>query len=296
MTMHFRHTSAFAAGDRINPVRVLSEDEMHRAAPSIFAVEAHESRSDRFRPIPTIEILRGLIKEGFAPVHVKQSTTRDATKRDFTKHMIRLRPMNKALQVGDTFAEIVLKNANDGSSAYDLLAGLWRVRCLNGMVAQTSTIDTVKVRHTGDALSNVIEGTFRVLGQAENLLAAPQDWSGIPMNSQAREALAEAAHVLRFADAEGHVETPIRPQQLLLPRRHDDQARDLWTSFNVVQENVIKGGLSARAPGHVDARGRHQRGRMTTTREVKGIDQDVRLNKALWVLGERMASLLRSAA
>jgi hypothetical protein len=29
---------------------------------------------------------------------------------------------------------------------------------------------------------------------------------------------------------------------------------------------------------------------------VKGIDQDVKLNKALWVLSDRMAEVLRAAA
>jgi hypothetical protein len=28
-----------------------------------------------------------------------------------------------------------------------------------------------------------------------------------------------------------------------------------------------------------------------TTREIKGIDQDVKLNRALWMLAERMAEL-----
>jgi hypothetical protein len=32
-------------------------------------------------------------------------------------------------------------------------------------------------------------------------------------------------------------------------------------------------------------------GRRVSTRGVKGIDQDVRLNKALWMLSERMAEL-----
>jgi hypothetical protein len=41
----------------------------------------------------------------------------------------------------------------------------------------------------------------------------------------------------------------------------------------VVQENVIKGGLHG------------------VGRDVNGIDQDIKLNKALWLLGERMAAL-----
>lgn len=53
---------------RFDTGRALTETEMRRIAPSIFAVTAHESRSERFQPIPTIEILRGLMREGFMPV------------------------------------------------------------------------------------------------------------------------------------------------------------------------------------------------------------------------------------
>lgn len=298
MTAHFDSRHLYGASARFDVARPLNEDELRRAAPSIFALEAHESRSARFAPVPTIDVLRALAKEGFHPVLARQSRTRDASKRDFTKHMIRLRRFDnvEAYRVGDNLCEIILKNANDGSSAYDLMAGMFRIRCMNSLVAQTSTIDSVKVRHSGDAIGQVIEGTYRVLGEAQNLLAAPADWSKIPLSQDAKHALAEAAHVLRFADADGHVETPIRPVQLLAPRRVDDTGADLWTTFNVVQENVIRGGLSARAPATRDERGRTRRGRMVTTREVAGIDQDVKLNKALWVLGERMAQLLKSAA
>lgn len=32
--------------------------------------------------------------------------------------------------MGDTFCDILLKNAKDGTSAYELMAGLFRIRCL----------------------------------------------------------------------------------------------------------------------------------------------------------------------
>jgi hypothetical protein len=76
---------------RFDTARALTEDELRKAAPSIFATAAHESRSDRFQPIPTIEILRGLMAEGFMPVGAKQSGCRDEGKKEFTKHLIRLR-------------------------------------------------------------------------------------------------------------------------------------------------------------------------------------------------------------
>ena len=244
-----------------NSARGLSQDEMRRAAPSIFAARPHASRSERFRVIPTIEVLRGLEQEGFVAVGVKQSASRDATKTDYTRHMIRLRRLDNAEQyrVGNAVCEIILRNANDGTSAYELMAGLFRIRCLNSLVARIATLNSIKVRHSGDAPRKVIDGTYRVLGQAEAVLAAPRDWSRIALDRDAKAALAASANALRFGDAEGKVATPVKPEQLLAPRRADDRADDLWTVMNVVQENVMRGGLSARAPATMDQHGRWRR-------------------------------------
>jgi hypothetical protein len=269
--------------------RALTEDEMRTLAPSIFATTAHASRSERFRPIPTIDVIRGLQREGFQPVAVKQCGSRDADRREFTKHMVRLRRLDDVAkyQTGDVVAEAVMKNANDGSGAYDLLAGLFKILCLNSLVAQTDTMDSLRVKHTGDVEHKVIEGTYRVLDMAVAALEAPREWSTINLDRDEQMAFAEAAHVVRFADAEGKVETPIKPAQLLLPRRQADQAPNLWNVFNVVQENTVKGGLTAMG------RDANNRPRRSTTRAVNGIDQDVKLNKALFTLATKMAELKR---
>jgi hypothetical protein len=225
--------------------------------------------------------------EGFMPVGVKQGRTRDASKKDFTKHLIRLRRLDHDVKfcVGDTVCEILLKNANDGTSAFDIMAGLFRIRCLNSLVAQTSTLDSVKVRHSGDVRHKVIDGTFRVMKEAEKALAAPADWSGLILDRDEKRVFAEAAHIARFGDSEGETTTRIQPSQLLNTRRMGDRENDLWTTFNVVQENAIRGGLEARF------RDEHGRLRRSSSRAVKGIDQDVKLNKALWTLSEKMAEL-----
>ena len=75
----------------------------------------------------------------------------------------------------------------------------------------------------------------------------------------------------------------------LTARRAADTGADLWSTFNRVQENTIRGGLQAWG------RDGNNRPRRITSREVTGIDQDVKLNRALWMLGERMAAL-KSAA
>jgi hypothetical protein len=262
---------------RFNHARPLDNDQLYRLAPSIFASTAHESRSERFKAIPTITVIEGLRKEGFLPVRAAQSIARQPGRADFTKHMVRFRKEDRAdLRVDDNILEIVLVNGNDGSAAYSLDAGIFRIACLNGMIVKSKDYGSVKVRHTGNAVEKVIEGSYEVLKGAERALAAPQDWGQLQLTERARQAFAVGAHVERFGDAE----TTITPEQLLIPRRVQDQGRDLWKTFNVIQENVITGGLhGARVPGH----------RRSTTREVRGIDSNVKLNKALWVMAQYLA-------
>lgn len=284
MNMIYTNTARFDTG------RALTEDELRRMAPSVFAVDKHESRSERFQPIPTIEIVRGLAKEGFVVVGARQSSTRVPGKELFTKHMLRIRKLDQNVKVDDTVCEMLLKNANDGTSAYDLMAGLFRVRCMNSLVTQIDTVDTVKVRHSGKVMDKVIEGTFTVLNSAETVMAAPQDWSQLKLVREEAVALAEAAHILRFGETEEGQRATIDPLKLLAPRRVEDRNADLWTTFNVVQENVIKGGMRGVTVNAETGTRRRQ-----TTRAVTGIDQDVKLNKALWLLGERMAQLKAAA-
>jgi hypothetical protein len=277
---------------RFDSARALTEDEMHKLAPSIFATEAHESRSDRFAPIATINVIKALMGEGFMPVGVQQSGSRDMSKREFTKHLIRLRKIedDAKYNVGDTVCEILLKNANDGTCQYELLAGLFRMVCKNSLVSQTGTIDSLKVRHSGDAIPKVIEGTYRVLGEAHKALEAPANWSQMQLAPEERQAFAEQAHAIRFEGNETLAREAIDAGRLLRPRRHADTGTDLWSTFNVAQENVIRGGLHGRA------RDANNRLRNVSTREVKGIDQTLKLNQALWAFTQRVAELKGAGA
>jgi hypothetical protein len=104
----------------------LSEDQMRAAAPSIFAEGKHASRSERYTYIPTIDVLRGLRKEGFEPFMVAQGASRVEGKAEFTKHMIRMRHAGQ-VQTRPEANEIILINSHDGASSYQMLAGMFRL-------------------------------------------------------------------------------------------------------------------------------------------------------------------------
>lgn len=268
----------------------LTDEEIMHRAPAVFAEAPHETRSARYAFIDTRALLAGLRKEGFEPVHAVQSRTRDETLTGFTKHMIRFRRAGTEITgPGQTVPEVVLINSHGGQSSYHLMAGLFRVICLNGLIAAAQEYASVRVPHSGNVADKVIEGAYTVLDESTRALEAATTWQGIPLSHDEQLVLARAAHTARFADHDGKVLTPIEPEQLLKVRRREDNDTSLWTTFNRVQENVIRGGLVNFS--HDD----NGRSRRVSSRAVNGIDQNVGLNRAIWQLTEEMAKIKRAA-
>jgi len=261
-------------------MEALSHQQIRAVAPSVFAMSPHMSRSERYAYIPTIDVLNGLEREGFRVMKASQSRTRIPGKSDFTKHMLRLRheSTQDVTALGETIPEVVLINSHDGTSAYKLMAGMFRLVCLNGMIVADSLVGSLKVQHSGNITSKVIEGSFKVLENTNKAVEAAKSWSGIELSDDESLAFATAAHTVRF----GAEDTTINPVRLLAARRPDDQGRDLWRTFNRVQENVIKGGLQG-----LNTAGT----RRVSSRAVRGIDGDIRLNTALWTLASTLAAL-----
>jgi hypothetical protein len=254
----------------------LSDDQIRTVAPSIFAETPHESRSQRYSYIPTAAVLAELRNEGFQPFMVCQTRVRQDDRRDYTKHMLRLR---HASQISGTEAnEVILLNSHDGTSSYQMLAGMFRFVCQNGLVCGDTFAD-VRVPHKGNVTDQVIEGAYEVLHGFKRVEHSRDAMRAITLDDGEAVVFAKSALTLKYDDS-GRV-LPITESQLLRPRRFDDNGSELWSIFNRVQENLVKGGLTSRT-----ANGRQQR-----TRPVHGIDQNVRLNRALWVLAEGLRRL-----
>ena len=269
-------TTRFGYSNSVRSHAPLSDEQIRSVAPSIFATEAHGSRSARYSHIATSQVLAGLRKEGFEPFMACQSLCRDQGKREHTKHMMRLRHASQ-INAGEA-NEIVLINSHDGSSAYQMIAGVYRYVCSNGMVFGETRND-VRLRHSGDIVDNVIEGAFKVLDDFEMVDESRQGMQALSLNDGEQSAFARAALAIKY-DTETAA-APITEAQVLETRRTQDGAPDLWTTLNRVQENLVQGGLRARSAT----------GRRTRTRAVQGIDQNIKLNRALWVLAQEMQKL-----
>ena len=300
MNMHSQiKTARFGAGSviiRANGNDGIPLDDIARLTPSVVAEEAHSSRSERYTYIPTSEVLKGLIGEGFRPFEVRQGGSRDPVKRQFTKHLIRLRHASQsAVQVGRhgdlIVPEIVMLNSHDGTSSYQFSAGAFRFICTNGLMAG-DIFEHFKVAHKGDIVDGVIDATYRVIAEFPELIDSANQMAGTELSPREQLAFARAAAQLRWTpDAETNTErSPIDASVLLAARRSADQGNDLWRTFNRVQEGIIRGGQGYVIPANDNRRRQFRR-----VGEVRNIDQDRALNRALWTLAQEMEAIKQAA-
>lgn len=284
-------TSAFSRPAHSRSLQALDDHQLARVAPSVFAKEPWDGVSDRYAFVSTADIVNRLRDEGFVPVTARQSRTRIAGKRDYAKHELRFvqrglledKALERGLVVGGTYPLVALTNSHDTGSAFTIDAGMFRLVCGNGMMVPDGLAQSVRVRHSGN-LGDVIEGVYSVVDEMRELPNLIREYSDKQLTYDAQRAFATAALELRES------KLPVTVEQVLRPRRWEERSErnfsqpkaDLWTTLNVVQENLTKGGLSSRSAT----------GRRSRTRAVTDIAADQKLNKALFVLAEQLKGAL----
>src|SRR3984893_14995644 len=123
-----------------------------------------------------------------------------------------------------------------------LLMGLYRAVCENGLVVSRGAFPTICVAHRGNVVDEVVSGALQMSERFDLLVAQVERMEARQMLKDEQLAFAEGAQLLTIR----------RPQHL---------AVDLYTVLNRTQENLLRGGLTRRAPS----------GRLTRTRRVTSI-------------------------
>jgi len=251
----------------------ISVESLRDRIPSIFATSASEKMSARYAYIPTIEIVNAMRETGMVATEVRQSGSRLADNRGFGKHLIRFQHANTKMVPGQYINQAILVNSHNGACSLDFSRGCYVVNCANGLCSPVGEHDEIKVRHSGN-VDDIIDATFEVVSSFEAQSESIENMRRITLTPQEQSIFSESAMALKVES-----ETELKGHSVLLkPRRIEDTKPDLWTTFNVVQENMVGGGRRA------TPRGRKMRA-------VNGIDESVKLNRALWLLAENFAKL-----
>ena len=253
----------------------LTNDQLRTIAPSIFATEpAPDVSRNRYTFVPTIEIVEALRENGLYPVYASEAKSRTANRIGYGKHMIRFRQNDKLLKVGDVIPEVVAFNAHDGSGLLVFDAGFYRCWCDNQCVIADSVFASMAVKHNTDNLvTEAIETAVGLATSLPKMADSIEEMRSIKMPVAKQKLFAEKALELRYHEVE---DSPITVDQLLMPRRPEDNGDDVWHTFNRVQENMMKGGIQ----------GKSATGRKVKTKAISSVVEDLRLNRGLWELAD----------
>ena len=248
----------------------LSFEALRQHVPAVFAPSADGHRSPRYTFIPTEKVLIGLVQAGFVPVDARQTRSRSASPLH-ARHIVRLRRRFETVQLRDSAPEIIFLNSHDGSSAYQLRVGIFRVVCTNGLIVSRGAIPTFSVPHRGDVVDDVVAHALGIAERFDVLAVQVERMEQRRLFKDEQVRFAERALSLRYPNP---VQAGMPASQLLQCRRPEDAGDDLYSILNRVQENLLRGGLTRRSA----------MGRLVRTRRISSIKEDVRINSGLWDL------------
>lgn len=227
----------------------------------------------RYVHVDSEAIVQAMKSEGFkvAAVTTAKSRVRDAL---YARHTIDFRHPD-APQLGDATPRVLFSNSHDGSSRAVAIAGVFRAVCANGLVVGT-TYANERTRHTGDMARSLVERMMALAKNTAPLFAQIERWKSKELTPTQTVDFARLAAQLRYGD-------PYRfaSETLLAVRRPEDDAGDLWSVFNRVQEATVVGGVT----------GLSRTGRQTTSRPLNEVAANLRYNAALWNLAEEFSTL-----
>jgi hypothetical protein len=267
---------------------------------SVVAVHESPRVSQKYKFYSTLQVVEALAAEGWLPVLAREQLTRTIGGQGYQKHCIRLRQVNAPpASLDDILAEIVLTNAHNGLSKYNLFAALMRLACWNGLIVSQAVFGAISFKHIGFQVNDVIAASKAITEGLPQIASRVREYQQIALNSAEQYDFATKALALRFdspaIEDRGLIKVKDRSfstMELLNPVREDDAAPSLWNTFNIIQEKVTKGARFERttryAGSYVDSNGDVNQ-RLITRNKVKGIqaiNTDIKFNRSLWALME----------
>jgi len=264
-------------------LKVITKEELNNRAPSVFGSPVGRAKS--YTGINTGKIVDVFENAGWSPVQAYQSSPRKGSKIGLRerKHLLKFAPSNTEtagviLGKKDTSVlvpNLVLTNSHDGTSSVQLQAGIFRVVCSNGLMVCDKDMGMVRLRHSGNP-DAIYEAIFQVERTFSDVWSKIDEYQSINLNVGQRLDFAVRAAELRF----GHGNSPVAEQQFYKPNRESDEDFSLWNTFNVLQENLMKGGID-----YQTRNGKHRK-----TKAIRNDIRNARFNTMLWAMMENFRS------
>lgn len=248
----------------------LTNQEIAARCPQVFTQTYSNARTQKYGQLTTLNVIDALRSEGFEVTSAfAQSVKAGFTPNAHHKHCVRLshRDFLDTLHPDEQRPEIVIVNSHDGTSSFRIMAGLFRLVCSNGLIVATDKTADHRICHwKTHSLDEVITCALNVAEQAKESYDLIEQMKATNLTDRQQKDYAKKAAEIRLAYNKGS--KPQYTENLLIPHRHEDNLTpSLWNTYNVVQENCIKGGQL------VGTR---------VLRPLNNVGQNIEVNRKLW--------------
>lgn len=231
--------------------------------------------SDKYMFIDTKQVVQDMMDLGFEVADVRRPAFRTEAAAFGVHEVDFRRPEDIGRRDGEA-PRIIFINSYDGSRRAQLITGVFRFVCSNGLVVG-DVFQQQKFLHLGDYASQLLEQIGESAAQSHRVFERIEVYRQVVLDRALYLEMAEKALALRYPEGE----LVLDPELVISPRRPSDQGRDLYTIWNVLQENLLKGGLP----------GRQRNGRTRTSSALSNIERSNKLNRELWNLLEDYSNL-----
>lgn len=252
----------------------LTVEEIRQAAPQAYAASPKPGVSQKYTFLPTSRIIEDMSKLGWQVSQAKANKYRNADNAEFGSHVIRFFHPDIFLKDSEgnveAYINVVVMNNHTGRGSFNFEIGIFRLVCSNGLVIKDKDFGSFRLRHSGYSFEELQVTMQAAVDRLPDLVGRINLLSQKMMTKEEQFEFAQKAFQLRS--------TPERLlsnedlEEMLAPRRKEDEGNSLWHVFNRIQEGVMKGGFMAIGSN----------GRLRKVKGIRNIQKDIQLNQSLW--------------
>ena len=266
-----------------NSQSYLTKDQLKEKCPLAFAeAPTNPDVSGKYLFVNTETIVDDLDKLGWKPVQAAQRKSR-GKETIFSKHMVAFQNPDikiKGSDGDDSFPRIIMTNSHDGMQAFKFSVGIYRLVCSNGLVVADEEFSDFKIKHKGYTFEELRGVVNEAVADLPNRVQVLNEMKNRVLTKEEKGKLALDAMLIRAgikpksdkAKKFNYDEETI--EDILDPKRKEDEGDDLWRVFNVIQEKITQGDFHAALTG----------AKVRKVRKIKSFEKDLKVNKELFKL------------
>ena len=238
----------------------------------IDAIQPHPKCSKNYQFISTGSVINHFQNRGFVIDRIDYGRARKDNKNPgYGQHMVRMSNPYTNHSLTDVLKpQVLIINSHDRTKAFRVGLGFHVYACLNGLLTGDMLMDSGKLYHTGKDLSERVSEYLDVhTSNVQEKIAKVRDMRTVFLNDdEITDLTVKAATIVN--------PTITNQYQLAYANREDAMGRDLWTLFNNLQENALKGNFNVEGTT----------GKIRKARPIKNVKRDIEVNAKLWNLAE----------